>query len=66
MNEPMGRKTTSQESYVVPQHLINQVRLKYITETVKQVQEFILIELIIYSCIGCSELTIQGLELEPK
>lgn len=66
MNEPMGRKTTSQESYVVPQHLINQVRLKYITETVKQVQEFILIELIIYSCIGCSELRIQGLELEPK
>lgn len=39
LNEPMGRKTTSQESYVVPQHLINQVRLKYITETVKQVVE---------------------------
>ncbi|XP_078268142.1 uncharacterized protein C8orf48 homolog [Rhinoraja longicauda] len=39
LNKPMGRKTTCQENYVVPQHLINQVRLKYITEAVKQVVE---------------------------
>ncbi|XP_038632138.1 uncharacterized protein C8orf48-like isoform X5 [Scyliorhinus canicula] len=36
---PMNRGTAPQQSCIVPQHLINQVRLKCISETVKQIVE---------------------------
>ncbi|XP_078402386.1 uncharacterized protein LOC144683323 isoform X2 [Cetorhinus maximus] len=35
--KPLKRETAPQQSCIVPQHLINQVRLKCISETVKQV-----------------------------
>ncbi|XP_051877079.1 uncharacterized protein C8orf48-like [Pristis pectinata] len=37
LNKPLGGETAPQQNCIVPQHLINRVRLKYITETVKQV-----------------------------
>ncbi|XP_072126919.1 uncharacterized protein C8orf48-like [Mobula birostris] len=37
LTKPLGRETAPQQNCIVPQHLINQVRLKYITESVKQV-----------------------------
>ncbi|XP_072361695.1 uncharacterized protein C8orf48-like isoform X3 [Scyliorhinus torazame] len=36
---PLNRGTAPQQSCIVPQHLINQVRLKCISETVKQIVE---------------------------
>uniref|UniRef100_UPI00398F6142 uncharacterized protein C8orf48-like n=1 Tax=Pristiophorus japonicus TaxID=55135 RepID=UPI00398F6142 len=39
LNKPLGREATPQQNCIVPQHLINRVRLKCITETVKQVVE---------------------------
>ncbi|XP_059832957.1 uncharacterized protein C8orf48-like [Hypanus sabinus] len=37
LTKPLGRETAPQQNCIVPQHLINRVRLKYITETVKQI-----------------------------